>query len=112
MIVNILNKNEYKNFNAIYIDNFFNAAIRFECTDFDKLTKLLSKFPTSIEQHFELEQHHIFLPDEGYEKCEDSLYTLKIMVHPVVAISKLGFRKYLNQYMIEIKNAIVENVPK
>jgi hypothetical protein len=29
------------------------------------------------------------------------------MVHPAIAISKLGFRKHLNQYMIEIKNSIV-----
>lgn len=89
------------------IDNFFNAEIRFECNEFDELSELLSTFPTSVMQHFELEQHHIFLPDEGYDKDEDALYTLKIMVHPAIAISKLGFRKHLNQYMIEIKNSIV-----
>lgn len=92
------------------IDNFFNTEIRFECNEFDELSELselLSTFPTSVMQHFELEQHHIFLPDEGYDKDEDALYTLKIMVHPAIAISKLGFRKHLNQYMIEIKNSIV-----
>lgn len=89
------------------IDNFFNVNIRFECTDFDELCKLLSTFPTSVAQHFELEQHHIFLPDVGYDKVENSLYSLKIMVHPCVAISKLGFRKHLNQYMVEIKNSIL-----
>ncbi len=89
------------------IDNFFNAEIRFECNDFEELCRLLATFPNSVMQHFELEQHHIFLPDEGYDKDEDALYTLKIMVHPAIAISKLGFRKHLNQYMIEIKNSIV-----
>ncbi|MCD8050692.1 MAG: restriction endonuclease [Clostridiales bacterium] len=95
------------NGSELQTDNFFSAEIRFECSDFDELCRLLSTFPTSVVQHFELEQHHIFLPDVGYAKDKDSLYTLKIMVHPTGAISKLGFRKLLNQYMIEITNCIV-----
>lgn len=90
------------------IQNFFDVEIRFECDEFEKLCELLSTFPTSVVQYFELEQHHIFLPDEGYDKDEDALYTLKIMVHPAIGVSKLQFRQYLNQYMIEITEKVIE----
>lgn len=90
------------------IHNFFDAQIRFECYDFNRLCELLSTFPTSVMQHFELEQHHIFLPDEGYDRDEDALYTLKIMVHPAIGVSKLQFREYLNQYIIEITKKVID----
>ena len=101
--------------NAHYqIDNFFNSQIRFECehNNFEKLTELLSSFPTSVGQHFELEQHHIFIPDKGYDKDEDSLFTLKIMVHPAGMLSKLSFRKNINQYMNTIRIKIIEYLNK
>ncbi|MCH5157242.1 MAG: restriction endonuclease [Clostridiales bacterium] len=88
--------------------NFFDVDIRFECEQFDKLCELLSTFPTSVDQHFELEQHHIFLPEEGYDKDENALYTLRIMVHPAIGVSQLQFRQYLNEYMREITKKIIE----
>jgi hypothetical protein len=90
------------------IQNFFDVEVRFECDEFDKLCELLSTFPTSVMQHFELEQHHIFLPDEGYDKDENALYTLKIMVHPAIGVSKLQFRQYLNQYMADITKKVID----
>lgn len=90
------------------IQNFFDAEIRFECDEFDKLCELLSTFPTSVMQHFELEQHHIFLPGEGYDKDENALYTLKITVHPAIGVSKLQFRQYLNQYITEITKKVMD----
>lgn len=88
------------------LNNFFNVEIRFKCTDFNELCRLLSKLPISVNKYFVLEQHHIFIPDEGYCKDENEIYILKIMVHPSCAISKLGFRKCLNQYMLEIADTI------
>ena len=88
------------------IENFFSTVIRFKCYDFDKLINLLNTFPTSVDQHFELEQHHIFLPDEGYDSDEDSLYSLMIRVHPCVGSSKFQFRLLLNKYMNEIADKI------
>ena len=88
--------------------NFFDVEIRFECDQFDQLCELLNTFPTSVGQHFELEQHHIFLPEEGYDKGEDALYTLKLMVHPAIGVSQLQFRQYLNEYMDEITKKIAE----
>lgn len=88
--------------------NFFDVEIRFECDQFDKLCELLNTFPTSVEQYFELEQHHIFLPEDGYDKDEDALYTLKLMIHPAIGVSQLQFRQYLNEYMDEITKKITE----
>ena len=88
------------------IDNFFHAQIIFECQDFEKLVELLSSFPISVEKHFELVQKYVFRPDTGYDKEEKPVYILKIMVHPACAVSKLTFRKLLNEYMIEIKEKV------
>lgn len=95
------------------LDNFFDTEIRFECDSFKDLCDLLSTFPQSVNQHFSLVQDHIFLPDTGYDSDEDTIFTLHIKVHPAIAISKLQFRKYLNQYMSEIKDAVssyIENL--
>ena len=89
------------------IDNFFNVQIIFECQDFDTLVDLLSSFPISVEKHFELVQKYVFRPDGGYDKEEDPVYILKIMVHPACAVSKLSFRKLLNEYMVEIKEKVI-----
>lgn len=87
--------------------NFFDVLFRFECDDFEKLTNLLSQIPVSVTHFIELEHNYIFLPDEGFDEETDNIYTLKISVHPCSAISKLGFRKQLNQYMAEINESIL-----
>ena len=96
--------------NADYdIDNFFVAQIRFECTDFDKLKKILNVMPQSVEKYFELSKNYIVLPNEGFEEEENSIYTIKFSVHPASIGSKIQFRKMMNQYLREIYKAL-ENV--
>lgn len=96
--------------NADYdIDNFFDSQIRFECTDFDKLKKLLNIMPQSVDKYFELSKNYIVIPDEGFEEEENSIYTIKFSVHPASIASKIQFRKMMNQYLKEIYKTL-ENV--
>lgn len=85
------------------------AQIRFECTDFDKLKKILNVMPQSVEKYFELSKNYIVLPNEGFEEEENSIYTIKFSVHPASIGSKIQFRKMMNQYLREIYKAL-ENV--
>lgn len=84
--------------------NFFDAQIRFECEEFDNLTKLLECFPNSVLKHFYLKRDYIFMPDEGFEECD--IYTLYFTIHPGICRSKLHFRTTLNEYLAEISAAI------
>ena len=92
--------------NANYdVDNFFSVNIRFECTDFDSLSELLSVVPQSVLGYFELSRNYIFLPDEGLCQDED-VYTLKITLNPATFSTKSQYRKSLNIYLMEVKAAI------
>ena len=92
--------------NANYdVDNFFSVNIRFECTDFDSLSELLSVVPQSVLGYFQLSRNYIFLPDEGLCQDED-VYTLKIALNPATFSTKSQYRKSLNIYLMEVKEAI------
>lgn len=87
------------------IDNFFNANVRFVCSDFDLLVEMLSFIPQSCVSFFNLVKNYIFLPDEGLER-DDDIYTLYFTIHPCLATSKYQFRKALNKYLHEVKEKI------
>jgi hypothetical protein len=73
---------------------------------FKKLRLLVEMFPQSVNKQFTLDHNYIFLPDEGFDKDEVNIYTLRITIHAYLIKSKLQFRKYLNQYLLEIKESI------
>ncbi|HBC98190.1 MAG TPA: hypothetical protein DC053_00555 [Lachnoclostridium sp.] len=88
------------------IDNFFDVQIRFICYDIDILVKYLEVLPQSVDKHFELVRNYIFLPDIGLDNDEDIVYTLHISVHSALISSKYQFRKYMNQYLREIRDSL------
>lgn len=93
--------------NADYdIDNFFNVQIRFVCKNFNALLELLSLIPQSVNSHFELVKNYVYLPDEGLDSDDESIYTLHFSIHPVMVTSKYQFRNTMNQYLREVKNKI------
>lgn len=91
---------------AFDIDNFFDCQIRFECNDFNKLKCLVNFIPQSVSKHFHLDKNYIIVPDDGFEEDEDAIFTLHFTVHPAQITSKIQFRKFLNQYLREVKDGI------
>ena len=87
------------------IDNFFDVQIRFECKDFTRLGELVRYIPQSVTKHFNLNKNYIVLPYDGLDDEED-IYTINIKIHSGMIKSKLQFRKYLNQYLLEINQCL------
>ena len=92
------------------VNNFFEASVRFQCTDFDKLIKLVEKIPQSVDKYFFLDRNLIVIPDDGYEKEENSIFTFRICIHPAYATSKQKFRYMLNDYLDTITGIIKESI--
>lgn len=64
------------------------------------LCELVSAVPNLVMQDFELEQQHIFLLDERYDKDENALCIFNILVYLTIGVSKLQFKQYQNQYIV------------
>ena len=94
------------------VDNFFDAQIRLECNEFERLKSVIGVIPQSVEKHFELCKNYIVLPEEGLEEDKDSIFTLKFFIHPANIGSKTQFRVLMNQYLKEIRIAINDYIKK
>lgn len=94
------------------VDNFFDAQIRLECYEFEKLKSVINVIPQSVEKHFELCKNYIVLPDTGLEEVEDGIFTLKFSIHPAKIGSKTQFRVLMNQYLREIRIAVSDYIKK
>lgn len=89
-----------------HIDNFFDARIRFTCPDFALLTRLLESVPNDVSNYFQLSKIYVFMPEEGLDREEDDIYTLHFSIHPAGVTSKYQFRRALNQYLEEVREAV------
>lgn len=93
--------------NADYaVDNFFDVQIYFECDDFNKLKDIINCIPQSVDKHFELKKKYIVLPGYGLDEKEDSIYTINFSIHPALIVSKVQYRKLMNQYLREVSQAL------
>lgn len=67
------------------------------------LVKYLEVLPQSVNKHFELVRNYDFFPDIGLDN--DIVCTLQISVHSALISSKYQLRKYMNQYLREIRDS-------
>lgn len=86
-------------------DRFFSAWFCINADSEDRLLEVAKQLPQSVLRHFRLSRVYVITPDGNYDP-DDIVYDLAVTVHPAQLLNRFVGRKLLNDYFLELAEAL------